>query len=170
MYKDYQSERAFYNAKIHGLAHLLYGEDAGSCLKSAVRQIIETDGGDVMSGVDPVSSVTALTDTQAKELYYYFLNSYKKLKASQPKGIEMMTDDQRRKIIKITKYKFRWPLEVTFSKILEFVPELSKRLTPWQIKQTKILPLFNQIKRLQADQIIKRLEKIEKKSKEQIEK
>jgi hypothetical protein len=76
-----------------------------------------------------------------------------------------MSDEQRKLIIKLTKYKFNWSAEVTFSKITEICPELAKRMTPWQIKNTKLLPLFNLMNKKQADKIIKRICKIDERNK-----
>lgn len=175
MHKGYKSERAFYNAKLHGLAVVIYGEStAGEFLKDHVYKIINKRSA---SGSIPLFhtsfSVTDLTDKEARQLYFELLTSCKKVKANSKvtdiilgiKGSEM-SDAQRKRIIKLTKYNFNWAIEVTFSKILEFCPDLVKRLTPWQIQNTKIQPLFNLLTKKQADKIIKRLEKIERRNQE----
>lgn len=182
MYRGYKSKRAYLNAKIHALSHKIY-EDTGAeeHLAELIGDIIakrpqssvdlfnETPGGNVSGKC----GVSLLTDSEARSLYYELVSTLKKLKANTKAtnailGIKTsaMTDEQRRKIIKITRYVFGWSIEVTFSKILEFCPELAKRLTPWQIKQTKIVPLYNLLNARQANSIIKRLEKIEKRNKE----
>ena len=73
-----------------------------------------------------------------------------------------MSDAQRKKIIRICRYKFNWSIEVTFSKLIEFIPELRKRLTQWEIDNYKMVALYGKITKSQALKIIKILEKIEK--------
>lgn len=183
MYKGYKSERAFYNAKIHALACTINAETADIILKDNITKIIgsrpqaglftdfrapETDRSNSGSW-----RVTNLTDGEARGLYYQLLKDCKNVKANLKasnmilgiQGIEM-SDSQRKRIIKLAKYNFGWTVEVTFSKILEFCPELAKRLTPWQIQNTKIQPLYSLMSKVQANRVIKRLEKIERRNKE----
>ncbi len=174
MYRGFKTERAFYNAKLHGLAAVIYGDNtAGEFLKDHVYKIISkrSNRGDI--SLFQIYSVTDLTDKEAKTLYYDLLSVCQNIKANAKVtnailGIQgnQMSDEQRKLIIKLTKYKFKWSAEVTFSKITEICPELAKRMTPWQIKNTKLLPLFNLMNKKQADKLIKRLEKIEERNKQ----
>ena len=174
MHKGYKSERAFYNAKLHGLAVVIYGESTASeFLKDHVYKLISKRSAPGSISLFHIYSVTDLTDKEARQLYFELLAACKRVKANSKvtdiilgiKGSEM-SDAQRKRIIKLAKYNFNWTIEVTFSKILEFCPELAKRLTPWQIQNTKIQPLFNLLNKKQADRIIKRLEKIERRNQE----
>jgi len=173
MYRGYKSKRAYLNAKIHGLSHKIYEDSAEEHLAELIGDIIAKRP---KSSVDLFNEtpcgVSLLTESEARSLYFELVDSLKRLKANTKAtnsllGIKTsaMTDEQRRKIIKITRYVFGWSIEVTFSKIIEFCPELAKRLTPWQIKQTKIVPLYNLLSVKQANSIIKRLEKIERRNK-----
>ncbi len=172
MYRGFKTERAFYNAKLHGLAVVIYGDaTAGEFLKDHVYKIMSKRSAPGTISLFQIYSVTDLTDEEARDLYYELLLTCRKIKANAKAtnailGIQgnQMSDEQRRLIIKLTKYKFKWSAEVTFSKITEICPELVKRLTPWQIKKTKLLPLFNLMNKKQADKIIKRLEKIEERN------
>ena len=174
-YKGYKSERAFYNAKIHGLAILIAGpQNSHDLIKGELRKIIDKRiSPPNMFDKPGTESVTDLRDQEARQLYYDLLNTCQKVKANIKTTNSIlglpgsgMTDRQRKKLIRITKYKFNWSAEVTFSKFIEICPKLAKRLTPWQIKNTKLLPLFNLMSNGQADKIIKRLEKIEERNKE----
>lgn len=176
-YRGYKDKRSYHNAKIHAMAHIVYSEGAKECLSNAVKTIV-SDRPFKEKILQPSKSnegwsISSLTDREAEELYNDLLAVCKRVKANmkQTKQIldykdGMMTDRQRRKLIRITRYKFRWGAEVTFSKIVEYCPELTKKLTTWQIKQTKLFPLFNLITNEQADKIIKRLEKIEERNKD----
>lgn len=169
MYKGFSTERAFYNAKIHALAIIIAGpQNSRELVRSEVEKIFRRRCSDPMLFAE---SVTELKDPEARQLYFDFLKICQKVKANIKTtnailGIQgdNMTDDQRKKLIRITKYKFKWSAEVTFSKIVEICPELVKRLTPWQIKKTKLLPLFNLMNIKQAGKIIKRFEKIERRN------
>jgi hypothetical protein len=181
MYKGFKTERAFYNCKLHGLANIIAGGGAGDFLKEEVIKIMgKRTSPPAMSlddktfGFAVTSGVRDLTDPEAKGLYFKLVNVTRNIKENMKVTREILGTDtgnkisdlQRKKIIKITKYNFGWSLQVTFSKILEFCPELGKRLTPWQIQNTKIQYLYNLLTKQQAGKIIKRLESIERKNKE----
>lgn len=181
MYKGFITERAFYNSKIHALAIIIAGLPASEeFLRNEVWKVANKrkQPFGLFAGVEvPVKRVSELTDLEARQLYYDLLTTCRKVKANVKTtnailGLQgnQMSDEQRKKLIKITKYNFKWSAEVTFSKIVEICPELGKRLTPWQIKNTKLLPLFNLMNKKQADKIIKRLEKIEERNKNEVSK
>ena len=181
-YKGFKSERAFYNAKCHALTVLIVGEEhAEDCLHNEVERVINNRFNAIKSPSPPdlpaftekvvtkcgQVSIKDLTDDEARRMYFMLLKSVKGVKENEKavnrilKNSNDMSEDQRRKIIRLTKYKFNWKVGTTFAKILEYVPRLRKRLTPFDIQNTKILALFSQLKKNEADKVIKRLEKIE---------
>lgn len=184
MYKGFKTERAFYNCKLHGLAHIIAGAGADDFLKEEVNKLMNrrasqpaTMFDDSTYGLAVTSGVRDLTDEEARALYIALVKVAQNVTANIKAAREItgapgngMSDDQRKCIIKISKYQFHWSAEVTFSKILEICPELAKRLTPWQIQNTKLGVLYNLLNTAQADKIIKRLIKIEKRNKENKEK
>ncbi|MBV6480235.1 MAG: hypothetical protein HGGPFJEG_03088 [Ignavibacteria bacterium] len=173
MFKGYKSERAYYNAKIHGMACIIYSEGADDFLRESITQIINRRPASLLfENKNSDGGVSSLTDQEAKSFFNELLAVTKRVKANMETtgallGVKtnQMTDVQRKKIIKLTRYIFKWSIDVSFSKITEYCPDLLKRLTTWQIKNTKIQPLFNLISRTQADHIIKILEQIEKRNK-----
>ena len=78
-----------------------------------------------------------------------------------------MTQGQRKAIIKLTKYEFNWSPEATFSYILGIVPERRKRMSPWEIQNSKLQRLFGLLSKKDADRIIKRLDKMKKRNTKQ---
>lgn len=78
-----------------------------------------------------------------------------------------MTQGQRKAIIKLTKYDFKWSPEATFSYILGIVPDKRKRLSPWEIQNSKLQRLFGLLTKMDADRVIKRLDKIKKRNTKQ---
>lgn len=78
-----------------------------------------------------------------------------------------MTDGQRKAIIRLSKYGFSWPPEAIFSFILYVVPEKRKRLSPWEIQNSKLQRLFGLLSKKDADRVIKRLDRIKKRNSKQ---
>lgn len=176
MYKGFKTERAFYNCKLHGLAVVITTEEnANDFLKEEVVKILKLREYpcNLFSKESSSSGVKELSDIEAKTLYFRLLKVAQNMKANVKSAREItgtpgneITDDQRKYIIKICKYQFKWSAQVTFSKIIEICPELNKRLTPWQIQNTKIGVLYNILSKAQAHKIIKQLLQIEKRNKE----
>jgi hypothetical protein len=81
-------------------------------------------------------------------------------------GLDKMTLPQRNKIIAITKYNFKWSPEAAFSFIAEMFPDYRKRLSLWEIENSKINKLYALLNKKDADKIIKRLEQVEKRNKQ----
>ena len=180
MYRGFKTERAFHNCKLHGLSHIIAGAGADDFLKEEVIKVLNkrtpqpatlSESSD--ESKENPASVRDLTDAEAKQMYISLVKVAQNMKQNMKAAHELagtsgneITDEQRKCIIKICKYEFHWSAQVTFSKILEICPELNKRLTPWQIQNTKVGVLYNLISKVQANKIIKRLLKIEKRNKE----
>ena len=115
-----------------------------------------------------------LTDAEANYLYNEMIRTLVKVQknVSEAKTIvgekdnSVMSVSQRKAIIKITKYEFSWSPEATFSFLLSVLPEKRKRLSSWEIQNSKLLKLFTLISPKDADKIIKRLDKIKKRNTE----
>lgn len=172
-FKGFKDKGSFYRAKIYAMANIITGNDAQEFVKNLVDEIKSKREIGIFDSDSDTEGVKSLTDIELSKLYDKLLKIVKDVKQNQKKvnsllGTEksdlMMTDAQRRKIIRITKYKFNWSIEVVFSKILEFCPELRKKLTEWEIKNYRLPSLYGRIKNKDADKIIRRLEKIEKKN------
>ncbi|HRE42315.1 MAG TPA: hypothetical protein PLG90_13395 [Ignavibacteria bacterium] len=186
-YKGFKNQRAFHNNKIHALASMIVPSDMlDEFKKDKVKKILEKRFGENMPscnfcGKDEcmfcsftkiTGSVLELTNEEAELLYKNLLSDYERVKNNN-KVVEnilgtgkMMSDAQRKKIIRICRYKFNWSIEVTFSKLLEFIPDLRKKLTQWEIEKYKMVALYGKINKQQAGKIIKILEKIEKNNKQ----
>ena len=80
---------------------------------------------------------------------------------------DAMTDGQRKAIIRLAKYGFNWTPEATFSFILGVVPEKRKRLSPWEIQNSKLQRLFGILSKKDADRVIKKLDRIKKRNTKQ---
>lgn len=163
MYKGFINKRAYWNNKLHALSRRICGDN--SVLRESVNEILNE------RNIKSVNcSVLELTDPEAEKLYNKLL--FMSLTISKPldsaKKIlnikDFMTKNQKAAIIKICKYKFKWSTEATFSYILEMYPVYRKRLSPWEIANSKIAKLFSFLTIDQADKIIKRLDKIQKKN------
>ncbi len=76
-----------------------------------------------------------------------------------------MTLNQRKIIIKITKYEFQWQAAATFSFILQTIPSLRRRLSQYEIHKSKLSILYNILSKNEADKIIKKLISIQKRNK-----
>lgn len=178
MYKGYDDKRKFLNSKLHGLSVKICG--SREVLEQEIYHILsnralQPGANDSISKASTNSiSVTMLSDAEADTLYNKLLSTFRNVRANM-KATEkllgnaesnLMSLEQRKKIIRILKYKFNWPLEVSFSKILEICPELAKRMTPWHIQNNKIIVLYSLMTKKQADKVIRRLERIEHRNEE----
>ena len=168
-YKNFKDIRNFHNAKIHALAINIAGEENE-------RVLIQTECEQL--GYGNFDGVSKLTDAQAESLYRRLMevsrslrekmNEVKKVRAvpNQPLPDDSnpsMTEHQRRTIIKLTRYVFGWTVEYSFSKIVETVPALRQKLTGWELNNSRIGRLYSIMTKSEADKVIKRLTKIEKK-------
>lgn len=168
MYKGYYSYRGYINAKLHALSIKICGDT--SMLESEIIKTIETRE-DKSGDKDFIEiSTKSLTDKEAANMYHKLLttlNSVSKNITSAKNIIgtnDSMSVAQRKAIIKITKYEFNWSPEATFSFILTVLPEKRKKLSSWEIQNSKLLKLYTLISRKDADKIIKRLDKIKKRN------
>jgi hypothetical protein len=154
MYRGYQTYRHFLNAKLHALSAIICGDD--TVLREALRSY-------------NVASVTALDHRQALELYRQLKEAAKQIapKTDELKsaiGLGKMTSAQRSLIIKLTKYKFKWSPEATFSYILTMFPEHRKRMSIWEVQNSQLGKLYSMLSSRDADRVIKRLLSIEKRN------
>lgn len=153
-YKGYKTYRHFLNAKLHALSALICGDD--TVIDAELQRF----------GVD---SVTALSDADAKAVYENLRIISRQIRHNRNAineliGLKRMTPNQRACIIKITKYNFGWGIESTFSYILETFPHLRKRLSSWEIENSKLRKLYSIMNAKEADKIIKRLDQIQKRN------
>lgn len=168
MYKGYYSYRGYINAKLHALSIKICGDT--SMLENEIIKTIETREDKSLDKDFIEISTKSLTDKEAANLYHKLittLNSVSKNITSAKNIIgtnDSMTVAQRKAIIKITKYEFNWSPEATFSFILTVLPEKRKKLSSWEIQNSKLLKLYTLISRKDADKIIKRLDKIKKRN------
>jgi hypothetical protein len=80
----------------------------------------------------------------------------------------MMTPRQKAAILKIAKYIFKWAAPATFSFILETFPKYREKLSPWEIKNSKLRKLYTLLTCEDADLIIKKLDKIQERNKSKL--
>jgi hypothetical protein len=156
MYRGFQTYRHFLNAKLHALSAIICGDDG------ILDDNLEARG---------KKSVTELDLKEAEELYGLFariaqgsMETVDEWKSAIGQG--KMTEKQRAMIIKICRYKFHWPVQATFSFIAEMFPAYRKRLSLWEIENSKLAKLYAMLSAEDADRIIKRLLQIEKRNAE----
>lgn len=158
MYRGYATYRAFLNAKLHALSAVICGDD----------ELIDSILAD-----KNLKSVKELSTRDASELYQFLLSEAKRRQPNADQvnsilGKGRMTDNQRNLIIKVTKYNFHWSPEATFSYIVEMFPDYRKRLSLWEVQNSKLGKLFSLLTAQDADRVIKRLLAIEKRNSQQI--
>ena len=176
-YRGFKSRRHFINSKLHGLSVKICGDR--TVLDESIYRIIKNRPTDAALSLDTIESTgqvstTMLTDQEAAYLYNEMIRTLAKVQknVSAAKTIvgfkdkSVMSVGQRKAIIKITKYEFNWSPEATFSFILTVVPEKRKRLTSWEIQNSKLLKLYTLISYKDADKIIKKLDQIIKRNKQ----
>ncbi len=154
MYHGFKTYRHFLNCKLHALSAVICGDDT------------LLDENLTLAGV---KSVTELELNDARKLYYAFTKLAKEssgrtneMKAAI--GLGMMTHNQRAMIIKISRYNWNWTDEAIFSFIAEMFPDYRKRLSLWEIENSKLNKLFGLLSAKDADKIIKRFLQIEKRN------
>ncbi len=154
MYRGFKTYRHFLNYSLHALSAVICGDDTVIDQELSLRKI---------------ASVKELTDKDAKLLYRQLSEVAKKVSSNTNElksaiGLGKMTDRQRAAIIKITKYNFGWSQEATFSFIAEMFPDYRKRMSAWEIENSKLNKLYGLLTMKDADKIIKRLISIEKRN------
>jgi len=177
-YRGFQSYRHYINSKLHGLSVRICGgrevldEEIYKILNSRELKPAAQDSLSGLSGTASVST-TMLSDQEAHDLYRRLCKVASKVSAN-IKGAKQiignddaMTDGQRKAIIRLSKYGFSWPPEAIFSFILYVVPEKRKRLSPWEIQNSKLQRLFGLLSKKDADRVIKRLDRIKKRNSKQ---
>jgi len=161
MYKGFKTYRHYVNARLHTYSRGITGDD--TALRENVAGILKERG---VEG----NSVKLLTDQEAELLLKEFGRMLQKIYKNQEVidkiiGNErMMTVNQRACILKLARYKFSWQPPATFSFILEVFPKYREKLTPWEIKNSKLRKLYSLITCEDADLIIKKLDKIQERN------
>lgn len=169
MYRGYKTYRGYLNAKLHGLSIVISG--SSELLKYEVCEIIKarenTDSLD-QSKPDLIElSVKLLTDKEAVTLYNKLINVANDIEKNSRKAKQIlklndgMTDGQMKAIISICKYKLKWKPESTFKYLTKTIPEIKDRIKPGS---TNLKLLFANIKKSEANTIIKRLDMMIKKN------
>ena len=174
-YRGYKTRRHFLNAKLHALSEVICGsrtvldeEIQKIILRRSIPPFSHTHTQYTLKPPGGVITTKMLTDKEAKEIYKKLLPISKQVMANRIKTQELlgfsnkMTDMQRRALIKISKYKLSWKPEALFSYICETFPELRKKMSIWEIKNSKLYKLYSIMSKQQASKIIKRLDKIQK--------
>lgn len=170
MYKGFQSYRHYLNSKLHALSLRICG--SREVLDQEICNILGSRQEAGHAPVDTVST-TMLTEEEAGELYQRLCKVASKVSANIKASRKIignddaMTDGQRKALIKLTKYQLSWSAEATFSYILGIVPDKRKRLSPWEIQNSKLQRLFGLLTKKDADRVIKRLDKIKKRNTKQ---
>lgn len=177
-YRGFQSYRHYINSKLHGLSIRICG--SREVLDTEIYRILNSrslrpaaqDSLSKTAGASSVST-TMLSDHEAQDLYNRLCKVAAKVSAN-IKGAkkiigddDAMTDGQRKAIIRLSRYNFSWTPEATFSFILGVVPEKRKRMSPWEIQNSKLQRLFGLMSKKDADRVIKRLDRIKKRNTKQ---
>lgn len=184
-YKGFKSRRAFLNYQLHALSVTICGDRyvLDNAIVSAIQARFTTSETPYDTSILPQVSALFLTDEEAERIF----KTLTKIAKDQSKKVDgvitkagiitdrrtgkrigsvtgTMTDKQRCKIIAISKYKLHWSAEAIFSYILDTCKHLRARLSAWEIKNSKLNKLFSLLSFSDADKVIKRLEKIEKRN------
>ncbi|HPI38896.1 MAG TPA: hypothetical protein PK397_13225 [Ignavibacteriaceae bacterium] len=159
MYRGFKTYRHFLNAKLHALSIVICGDN------TVIDAELQRRG---------LASVIDLSLKDAKLLYKELSyvakkTSYSKQVLNDAIGLGKITKKQRNIILKITRYNFRWTDEAIFSFIAEMFPNARKRLSIWEVQNSKLYKLINILDSKDADKIIKRLLGIEKRNKNNAE-
>jgi len=172
-YKECKSKRAYHNKHIHSCAAVIFGaDDMKEEVSKEVKKIIEGRKNTLFNSTPEADSysVSLLTDIEAEELCKKMQGVATQVKKNANKANELIgikneaTVDQKKKIIRITKYVFKWSVPASFSFILNMFPDKRKRLNSWEIQNSKIDRLYKMLSKDDADKIIKKLEKIEERN------
>lgn len=162
MYKGYKTYRHFINAKLHALSVKICG--SRELLDTEIDRAIFSRSGSPIVPL-PAPSTTLLTIEEAENIYRKLFRTLNNIKKKSEIDPNKMTVQQRKAIIKLTRYEMNWSIQATFSFLLGVIPEKRKRLSSWEIQNSKLIKLYSLISSKDADKIIKRLEKIEKRNK-----
>lgn len=144
------------NSALHVVSIKICGDD------TALRGMLTKYG---------VRSTLQLTDEQAakclmelEDVYRKTLNTNRKVNEIIDPESKQMTERQRAMLIRLTRYKYNWNKEATFSYILETCPDLRSMLTNFEIKKSKLHALFGIMTKRDANAVLKRLLAIEKRN------
>lgn len=153
-FRGFKSYRHFLNSKLHALSCVICGDD------TLLDENLSLAG---------VKSVKDLDLQDARKLYFTFSELAKEAsgKTNEIKsaiGLGAITNNQRAMIIKLTRYKWNWTPEATFSFILGILPEKRTKLSKWEIENSRMAKLYSILSAKEADKIIKHLLQIEKRN------
>lgn len=148
MYKGFKSYRHYLNAKIHALSYLISGDETPIDFELLNRG---------------VNSVKELSDKDAEYLYRQLKEVAKQLGKELKTG-ERASDKQKKAILKLARYTFKWSDEAICSYIYDMYPEKRKRMNEWEIKKAKVYKLFDLMTIKEANNVIKRLDKIKERN------
>ena len=154
MYRGFKTYRHWLNYSLHALSAVICGDD------KVLDEMLEQNY--YKSVLDLPLDVARQWHKQLKEVARQVAPKHNKLKEAV--GLGKMSDGQRKLIIKLTRYKFNWSDEATFSFIADLFPDHRKRLTLWEVENSKLDKLMRLLTTKDADKLIKRLLQIEKRN------
>lgn len=154
MYRGFKTYRHWLNYSLHALSAVICGDD----------EVI-----DEMLGQNNYKSVLDLPLDVAQKWYKQLKEVAKQVapkhnKLREAVGLGKMSDGQHRLIVKLTKYDFNWKPEASFSYLAEMFPDYRKRLSLWEIENSKINKLLALLTTKDADKVIKRLLQMKKRN------
>lgn len=159
MYRGFKTYRHWLNYSLHALSAVICGDD------TVIDEMLEQN---YYKSVKDLPNNTAESwYKQLKEVAKQTAPKHQKLKEAI--GLGNMSDGQRKLIIKLTKYEFNWKPEATFSYIAEMFPDYRKRLSLWEIENSKVNKLMALLTTKDADKVIKRLLQLQKRNKAEAE-
>lgn len=158
-YKGYTDIRAFLNAKLHALSIRICGDR--TVLDQEIDQVLLSRTVPVVPLPQP--SVKLLTFDEARTIYRKLFEALNKMQYEIERD-NLMTIGQRKAIIKVTKYEFNWSPQATFSFILSVIPDKRKRMSSWEIENSKLNKLYMIMSKSDADKVIKRLDQTKKRN------
>ena len=161
MFKGYKDYRSYLNAKLHALSIKICG--SRELLDTEIDRTILLRSGQGIFPL-PAPSTTLLTIEEAENIYRKLFRTLNNLKKKSETDPNKMTPAQRNAIIKLTKYEMNWSVQATFSFILGVIPERRKRLSSWEIANSKMLKLYSIMSKEDANKVIKRLDQIKKRN------
>lgn len=154
MHRGFKTYRHWLNYSLHALSAVICGDD------KVIDEMLEQNH--YKSVCDLPLDVARSWYKQLKEVAKQVAPKHDKLKETI--GLGKMSDGQRKLIIKLTKYTFNWSDEAAFSYLAEMFPDYRKRLSLWEIENSKINKLMALLTTKDADKVIKRLLQLQKRN------
>lgn len=154
MYRGFKTYRHWLNYSLHALSAVICGDD------KVIDEMLEQNN--YKSVKDVPYDLARQWLKQLKEVAKQVSPGHNKLKEAVGQG--KMTDSQRKLIVKLTRYKFNWSEEATFSYIADLFPDYRKRMTLWEVENSQLDKMMRLLTNKDADKLIKRLLQIEKRN------